>query len=88
MNEYEVTLYYTMYGSTTITVEAEDEDEAMDEARCGYIDVDWDSEEETDSDIECTAYNIDDEESDTIEYNPSIHRLPWQAHDKQPSIED
>ena len=88
MNEYEVTLYYAMYGSTTITVEAEDEDEAMDEARAEDPHIDWDYEDEVDSDIECTAYDIDDEESDTIEYNPSIHRLPWQAHDKQPSIEN
>ena len=88
MNEYEVTLYYTMYGSTTITIEAEDEDEAMDEARFHAENIDWDDEEETDSEIDCTAYDIDDEESGDNEYNLGRSTPPWQAHDKQPSIED
>ena len=88
MNEYKVTIYYTMYGSATIAVEAENEDEALDAAREGYINIDWDYEEETDSDIECITENIDGEESGDNEYNLSTHRLPWQPREITPSIEN
>ena len=88
MNEYEVTINYIMHGSATIAVEAENEDEALDAAREGYINIDWDYEEEIDSDIECITENIDDEESGDNEYNLGRSTPPWQAHDKQPSIED
>lgn len=64
MNEYQVTIYYSQDGYQTITVEAEDEDEAWDLAHedADEYDIEWDYIESYDAEIELTERDINGED--------------------------